>query len=93
METNQIKGVVNLCAPEPCTNSEFTTALGSVLNRPTILPLPSFAVEALFGEMGKEMLLGGVRAVPTKLLQNKFQFLHPTVEQALRSAIVEDKEI
>jgi NAD dependent epimerase/dehydratase family enzyme len=63
--------------------------MGSVLNRPTILPLPSFAVSALFGEMGEEMLLGGVRAVPGKLEESGFEFLHPTITEALQSAVDE----
>jgi uncharacterized protein len=89
METSKLSGPVNVCSPNPCTNSEFTTAFGQVINRPTILPLPSFAVEALFGQMGNEMLLGGVRTVPTKLQQSGFQFLHPSIKDAITSAITE----
>lgn len=89
IETPSLKGPVNLCAPEPCTNNEFTTALGKVLGRPTLLPVPGFAVSLLFGEMGEEMLLGGVRAQPSKLLQSGFQFLHPKIEDALKSAVEE----
>ncbi|GKY93070.1 hypothetical protein MPSEU_000275300 [Mayamaea pseudoterrestris] len=90
LDTPSLKGPVNLCAPEPCTNAEFTKSLGKVISRPTLLPLPGFAVSALFGEMGEEMLLGGVRAKPTKLLQSGFQFRHPTIEQALKSAVEEN---
>jgi uncharacterized protein (TIGR01777 family) len=89
MSTPSLTGPVNVCAPNPCTNAEFTSAMGSVLNRPTILPLPSFAVSALFGEMGEEMLLGGVRAVPRKLEESGFKFLHPTITEALQSAFEE----
>merc|ERR1712032_834984 len=67
LETPSLSGPVNACAPNPCTNAEFTAALGKLIRRPTFLPLPSFAVSLLFGEMGEEMLLGGVRAVPEKL--------------------------
>ena len=55
IETPSLNGPVNLVAPTPCTNSQFTSALGKVLFRPTILPLPAFAVKALFGEMGEEV--------------------------------------
>lgn len=89
MSTPSLTGPVNVCVPNPCTNAEFTSAMGSVLNRPTILPLPSFAVSALFGEMGEEMLLGGVRAVPRKLEESGFKFLHPTITEALQSAFEE----
>lgn len=90
METPSLKGAVNLCAPKPCSGSEFTLALGKALNRPTLLPFPGFAVSLLFGEMGEEMLLGGVRAVPTKLVQSGFEFKHPTIDEAIASAIDED---
>ncbi|CAB9500008.1 Epimerase family protein SDR39U1 [Seminavis robusta] len=90
LETPSLEGPVNFCAPHPCTNLEFTKALGSVLRRPTILPFPGFAVNLLFGEMGEEMLLGGVRVVPSKLLDSGFEFLHPTINSALQSAMDED---
>lgn len=90
METPSLSGPVNACAPNPCTNAEFTAAFGKVLSRPTILPFPGFAVNLLFGEMGNEMLLGGTRAVPKKLLNSGFQFQHPTIEKALESAMSEN---
>jgi uncharacterized protein (TIGR01777 family) len=90
LETSSLKGPVNFCAPQPCTNAEFTKALGKVMGRPTIVPLPSFAVSLLFGEMGQEMLLGGVRATPAKLVKSGFQFSHPTIEEALQSAMEEN---
>ena len=82
-------GPVNVCAPVPCTNQEFTSAMGKVLARPTIFPLPSFVVSLLFGEMGEEMLLGGVKAVPSKLEKSGFVFQHRTIEEALASAVKE----
>ena len=90
LKTPSLKGPVNFSAPEPCTNAEFTKALGKVLNRPTILPLPEFVVSLVFGEMGDEMLLGGTRAVPTKLMKSGFSFAHPNIEAALRSAVDEE---
>jgi uncharacterized protein len=87
IETPALKGPVNLCSPQPCTGADFTSALGKALGRPTILPLPGFAVSLLFGEMGDEMLLGGVRTLPTKLLKSGFNFLHPSIEEAIASAI------
>lgn len=89
LETPSLEGPVNLCAPNPCTNAEFTKALGQVMSRPTILPFPAFAVNLLFGQMGNEMLLGGVRAVPTKLLESGFTFQHPNIKDALESAMQE----
>ena len=89
LETPSLKGPVNICAPNPCTNADFTKALGGALNRPTILPLPGFAVSLLFGEMGEEMLLGGVRCLPRKLLTSGFEFQHPTIDAAIKSALEE----
>jgi uncharacterized protein len=89
METPSLKGPVNVCAPNPCTNSEYTKALGSAMGRPTIFPFPSFAVSLLFGEMGETLLLGGTRCVPQKLLKSGFTFLHPTVDSAVQSALKE----
>lgn len=89
LETPHLDGPVNMCAPGCCTNAEFTQAMGTVLRRPTLLPLPAFAVSLLFGEMGEEILLGGTRANPTKLLESGFEFLHPNVVEAVQSAIEE----
>lgn len=89
LTTPSLKGPVNVCSPSPCTNAEFTSAFGKVLSRPTILPLPSFAVSALFGEMGEEMLLGGVRAAPGKLEKSGFNFQHVSIDEALQSAVDE----
>jgi hypothetical protein len=89
LETPKLSGPVNMCAPSGCTNAEFTAAMGSVLKRPTLIPFPGFAVSLLFGEMGEEVLLGGTRAQPKKLLDSGFTFNHPTVEQAVQSAVEE----
>lgn len=87
LETKALSGPVNVCAPEPCTNEEFTASLGQTMSRPTILPLPGFAVKALFGEMGEELLLGGNRVYPKKLLDSGFEFQHPDIASSLQSAI------
>jgi uncharacterized protein len=89
LETPLLHGPVNLAAPFPCTNQELTHALGACLHRPTILPFPAWAVQLLLGEMGQEMLLGGTRAVPRKLLESGFKFHHATIQDAIRSALQE----
>lgn len=90
LETPTLQGAVNVCTPNPCTNAAFTEALGKALSRPTFVPLPAFAVSLLFGEMGKETLLGGVRCIPTKLQKEGFTFLHQTIEEAVKSAFDEN---
>ena len=77
-------GVINLTSPNPVTNAEFTKALGGALHRPTLLPVPTFALNVLYGkQLAHEMLLEGQRVVPERLLESGFEFEHPTVTGAL----------
>jgi uncharacterized protein (TIGR01777 family) len=85
--STDLAGVVNLCAPNPVTCTQFTDALGKELHRPTILPAPAFAIRALFGEMGDDVLLRGRRALPARLLDAGFEFSLPTLEAALARAL------
>eukprot|EP00815_Leptocylindrus_aporus_P007971 CAMPEP_0116051052 /NCGR_PEP_ID=MMETSP0322-20121206/746_1 /TAXON_ID=163516 /ORGANISM="Leptocylindrus danicus var. apora, Strain B651" /LENGTH=387 /DNA_ID=CAMNT_0003533719 /DNA_START=80 /DNA_END=1243 /DNA_ORIENTATION=+ len=93
VETPSLNGPINMVAPTQATNADFTDALGKVLKRPTILPLPEFAVSLLFGQMGEEMLLGGQKVTPKKLLESGFEFRHSTITEALDSAINEEMDI
>jgi uncharacterized protein (TIGR01777 family) len=79
-----LAGPVNLVAPAPVTNREFALALGRVLGRPAVLPLPAVAVRLLFGEMGDELLLSSTRVQPRRLLNAGFEFQYPALEPALR---------
>ncbi len=87
LDSSMLSGAVNLTGPKPVTNREFTRALGSTLRRPTILPVPAFAVRALFGQMGEEALLGSQRVAPAALEEDGFLFRHPTVTAALEAAL------
>ena len=82
-----LEGPVNLTAPGAVTNLEFVKALGRALHRPTIFPLPSFAVKAAFGQMGEEMLLGGQRVAPKRLEAAGFTFGQPDIDSALAHAL------
>jgi len=77
-------GAVNATAPHPVTNATFTTILGRVLGRPTLIPVPAFAVKAAFGQMGDEVLLRGQRVVPAKALSRGFRFDYEVLEDSLR---------
>ena len=79
-----LHGPVNLVAPNPVTNAEFAATLGRVLGRPALVPVPSFALELLYGEMARTTILAGQRVLPKKLLRSGFHFAHPTLEEALR---------
>jgi uncharacterized protein (TIGR01777 family) len=82
--TESVRGPLNATAPHPVPNSTFTDTLGRVLGRPTLIPVPSLAVNALFGEMGRELLLTGARVVPRKAEETGFDFRYPTLEESLR---------
>jgi uncharacterized protein (TIGR01777 family) len=80
------RGAFNLSGPAPVTNTEFTRTLGRVLHRPTIFPVPAFALKLALGELS-DALLTGQRAVPEKALALGYQFRHATLEAALRSVL------
>ena len=82
-----MRGPVNAVAPDAATNREFTKTLGRVLRRPTIFPVPGFAIRALFGEMGEETLLASTRAEPALLTARGFALMYPTLEGALRHVL------
>jgi uncharacterized protein (TIGR01777 family) len=89
--TNEdIKGPVNMVAPNPVSNREFTKTLGVVLHRPAILKVPSWAIQAVYGEMGKELLLTSTRALPRRLLSSGFEFRFPYLEHGLRHVLRKD---
>jgi uncharacterized protein (TIGR01777 family) len=79
-------GPINATAPEPVANRDFAKLLGRVLGRPALLPVPALALELLYGRMA-EIITTGARVVPAKALVLGYEFRHPELEQALRSAI------
>jgi uncharacterized protein (TIGR01777 family) len=82
----QLEGPVNLVGPVPATNAELTSALGTVLRRPTLLPIPTFAIRLLYGEMGATLATVSQRVLPARLLAAGFTFQHTTILAALRTA-------
>jgi uncharacterized protein (TIGR01777 family) len=83
----QLRGPVNAVAPNPVTNEEFTKALGRVLGRPTLLPIPAFAARLAFGEMADALLLASARVEPARLREAGFEFKHSEIEDALRDVL------
>lgn len=79
-----LSGPVNLTAPRPATNRDFTKALARVLRRPAVLPAPAFALRLALGEMADALLLASARVLPRRLAQSGFQFADPLLEPALR---------
>jgi hypothetical protein len=86
MIDSKLSGPVNMVAPNPVTNHQFTKALGSALKRPTIFSVPKFALKTMMGqEMSKEMLLASTRVHPIKLIQEGFSFEYSEILPALKS--------
>lgn len=85
LDTRAASGPVNVTAPEPATNRDLSKALGRVLHRPAIAPVPALAVKALYGEMS-DIVTTGQRAVPARLTELGYSFRRPRLEDALRDA-------
>ncbi len=80
-------GPVNVVAPNPVTNAEFTKALGKALSRPTLLPVPEFAARLAFGEMADALLLSSQRVKPRRLEDAGYPFQYSDLERALRHVL------
>jgi uncharacterized protein (TIGR01777 family) len=86
--TANVRGAVNLTAPNPVTNAEFTSTLARVVKRPAFLPIPPFAPKAILGgELADALLFTGQRVIPVALNASGYQFVHPTLEVALRALL------
>jgi hypothetical protein len=81
---SQVSGPVNLVAPTPETNADFTKKLAKVIHRPAFFPVPEMGVKVLFGEMGEELLLSSNRVSAAKLVNSGFKFTYPDLESALK---------
>jgi uncharacterized protein len=86
IEDERWSGPVNATAPQPATNRDFSKVLGRVLGRPALLPVPGAALHVLYGDMA-EIVTGGARVLPAKPLVLGYEFSHPQLEEALRSAL------
>lgn len=84
MVTDTLSGPVNVTAPNPSTNAQFSHTLAEVLHRPAVATVPEFAVKLMFGEMGEETLLSGQCVLPRRLLDAGFRFEYPELAPALR---------
>jgi hypothetical protein len=88
LEHDDLSGPVNLCAPGPVTNGEFTEALGRALHRPAVVPVPRFGPRLLLGrQLADEMLFFSMRATPARLEEAGFRFLRPQIDAGLKAAL------
>jgi len=84
LRSDLLQGPVNLVAPKPVTNAEFTRTLASVLKRPAIFPMPAFAARIAFGQMADELLLASQRVEPTKLVSSGYPFRFGDLQACLK---------
>jgi uncharacterized protein (TIGR01777 family) len=87
LQTESLRGPVNVVAPQAVTNLEYTKTLGRVLSRPTIFPMPALVAHAAFGQMADALLLAGQRVQPARLSGSGYAFRYPNLEQALRHVL------
>ena len=87
IEDDKLSGAINGTSPNPVTNQVFTRTLGTVLKRPTILPMPETVIKLLMGQMGEELLLSGKRILPTKILDAGYLFQYEKLEDALLNSL------
>jgi len=86
--TSTLAGPVNLTAPTPVTNAEFTKTLAKVLRKPAFMAIPPVGPKLLLGsELADALLFTGQRVVPNALLADGFRFSHSTLEEALRNLL------
>lgn len=81
---SNVSGAVNLVAPNPHTNGEFTKTLAKVISRPAFFPVPTIGVKVMFGEMGTELLLASNRVSSEKLVGSGYSFKYPDLDGALK---------
>jgi TIGR01777 family protein len=87
LENENVRGAVNNVSPNPVTNEEFTKTLGTVLYRPTFLPLPEFAVNLVFGEMGDALLIDSTKVIPKRMKDAGYEFKFTDLKAALEHAV------
>jgi NAD dependent epimerase/dehydratase family enzyme len=86
LDEAEAAGAVNLTAPHPVTNADFSRALGHALGRPAALPVPALAIRLLYGDMAR-IITTGQRVIPRRLENLGFPFRQPELEPALRDVL------
>jgi uncharacterized protein len=84
LHSDTLSGPMNVVAPDPPTNAEYTKTLGRVLGRPTFFAVPAPAARVGLGEIADELLLTSARVEPAKLEEAGYEYRHPELEGALR---------
>jgi uncharacterized protein (TIGR01777 family) len=87
LHAESVSGPVNLTAPEPVTNADFTRAFARQLGRPALLPVPAIALRLLFGQLADEAILASGRVVPERLIASGFEYAHRDLDAGLAAAL------
>lgn len=87
LDNRAFHGAVNVVSPQPVRNAEFTKVLAQVMRRPALFPAPAFLLRLILGEMADALLLASQRAVPTRLQQLGYKFLHSELSSALAAVL------
>lgn len=87
LEAESLTGPVNVVAPNPVRNAEFTRALADAMHRPAPIPVPALPLKLLFGEMANDLLIASQRVVPKLLERQRFRFAHPDIRRALAAVL------
>jgi NAD dependent epimerase/dehydratase family enzyme len=77
-----MEGVYNATAPQPVRMNDLSTTMGNVMNRPSWLPVPGFAIEAILGD-GAKVVLEGQQVLPKRTLESGFEYQYPNLQSAL----------
>jgi uncharacterized protein len=86
LDNPQVEGAVNATSPNPLQMADFCRTLGEVIQRPSWLPVPKFALELLLGEAA-QVLVEGQKVIPQKAMQGGYTFLYPRADQALKNLL------
>ena len=85
--SDRLAGAVNVVAPGPVTNAEFTRAVAAAVHRPAVLPVPAWAARLAMGELADETVLTSIRGVPRRLLDDGFAFAHDRIPAAMAAVV------
>ncbi|OGI20425.1 MAG: TIGR01777 family protein [Candidatus Melainabacteria bacterium RIFCSPHIGHO2_02_FULL_34_12] len=88
IDNDHISGIFNATAPNPVTNKEFSNVLGKILNRPSFMPVPAFALRFLMGEMA-DIVLTGQKVLPERVQAAGYEFKYEKLRDALKSILKE----
>jgi len=86
LNASELEGNFNATAPQPVTNAEFSACLANNLHRPAIFPVPAIVLKLLLGEMS-ELLLGGQKVLPERLIEQGFPFQYKSLDSALKAIL------